>query len=197
MRAEEGSRVGRREALSALLVYVRPPSMARYRLLPLPSSLQLGWLRQEALGRCIPSSPISKAPLTFFSPRTGLPFYQDKLHEETVYRRFGEILTKVRPFLSRSFFPSLTFSPSQIRAPANKLSKTESDLKEFEDALEQHRAKGTEDQDLQKKVQKSRKRAGGKAAPAKKEASAPVRRTARARKARRSETPPSSPEHSE
>ena len=25
---------------------------------------------------------------------TGLPFYQDKLHEETVYKRFGEILTK-------------------------------------------------------------------------------------------------------
>lgn len=25
----------------------------------------------------------------------GLPFYQDKLHEETVYKRFQEILTKV------------------------------------------------------------------------------------------------------
>lgn len=25
----------------------------------------------------------------------GLPFYRDKLHEETVYKRFGEILTKV------------------------------------------------------------------------------------------------------
>ncbi|GAA5867223.1 hypothetical protein JCM8547_003124 [Rhodosporidiobolus lusitaniae] len=101
----------------------------------------------------------------------GLPFYQDKLHEETVFKRFGEILAK-------------------IRAPTNKLSKTESDLKEFEDALEAHRAKGSEDQDLQRKVQKVRKRAGGKAAPAK---AAPTRRTARGRKAR-SETPPSSPE---
>jgi hypothetical protein len=25
----------------------------------------------------------------------GLPFYQDKLHEETVFNRFNEILTKV------------------------------------------------------------------------------------------------------
>jgi len=30
----------------------------------------------------------------------GVPFYQDKLHEETVYKRFGEILTKVRRSLS-------------------------------------------------------------------------------------------------
>jgi hypothetical protein len=27
--------------------------------------------------------------------RSRLPFYQDKLHEETVYRRFTEILVKV------------------------------------------------------------------------------------------------------
>ncbi|GAA5885058.1 hypothetical protein JCM16303_006383 [Sporobolomyces ruberrimus] len=94
----------------------------------------------------------------------GLPFYQDKLHEETVYKRFGEILTK-------------------IRAPTNKLSKTDGELKEFEDALEQHRAKGTEDQEMQRKVQKSRKK-GGKAA-------APARRTTR-KKAQ--STPPSSPE---
>ncbi|GAA6015382.1 hypothetical protein JCM10207_008969 [Rhodosporidiobolus poonsookiae] len=105
----------------------------------------------------------------------GLPFYQDKLHEETVFKRFGEILAK-------------------IRAPANKLNRTEADLKEFEDALEQHRAKGSEDQEMQRKVQKSRKRggagAGGKAAAVK--SAAPPRRTGRARKARRSETPPSS-----
>ncbi|BGP16184.1 condensin complex non-SMC subunit Cnd1 [Rhodosporidiobolus nylandii] len=101
----------------------------------------------------------------------GLPFYQDKLHEETVFKRFGEILGK-------------------IRAPTNKLSRSETDLKEFEDALEAHRAKGSEDQELQKKVQKSRKRGtAAKAAPAE----AP-RRGTRARKARRSETPPSSPE---
>ena len=29
-----------------------------------------------------------------FVDSTGQPFYQDKLHEETVYKRFGEILTK-------------------------------------------------------------------------------------------------------
>ncbi|BGP32073.1 condensin complex non-SMC subunit Cnd1 [Rhodotorula toruloides] len=103
----------------------------------------------------------------------GLPFYQDKLHEETVFKRFGEILAK-------------------IRAPTNKLNKTESDLKEFEDALEAHRAKGAEDQDLTKKVAKSRRR--GTAAPkAAAAAAAPARRTARRTKAR-SETPPSSPE---
>ncbi|EGU12311.1 Condensin complex subunit 1 [Rhodotorula toruloides ATCC 204091] len=101
----------------------------------------------------------------------GLPFYQDKLHEETVFKRFGEILAK-------------------IRAPTNKLNKTESDLKEFEDALEAHRAKGAEDQDLTKKVAKSRRR--GAAAP-KAAAAAPARRAARRAKAR-SETPPSSPE---
>ncbi|GAA5907855.1 condensin subunit YCS4 [Sporobolomyces salmoneus] len=95
----------------------------------------------------------------------GLPFYQDKLHEETVYKRFGEILTK-------------------IRAPTNKLSKTDGELKEFEDALERYRAKGTEDQEMQRKVQKSRKKGGAKAA-------APTRRNAR-RKAQ--STPPSSPE---
>lgn len=43
-----------------------------------------------------------------------LPFYQDKLHEETVFRRFTEILTKAR---------------------ANKNSnKPETELKEFETA---------------------------------------------------------------
>ncbi|GAA6027146.1 hypothetical protein JCM8097_002429 [Rhodosporidiobolus ruineniae] len=112
----------------------------------------------------------------------GLPFYQDKLHEETVFKRFGEILGK-------------------IRAPTNKLAKTdENGLKEFEDALEQHRAKGSEDQDLQRKVQKSR----GRRAPAGKgrqQASTPAkptRRTGRApaRKAR-SETPPSSDDDEE
>ncbi|GAA5829706.1 hypothetical protein JCM3766R1_001272 [Sporobolomyces carnicolor] len=98
----------------------------------------------------------------------GLPFYQDKLHEETVYKRFGEILTK-------------------IRAPTNKLSKTDGELKEFEDALERYRAKGTEDQEMQRKVQKSRKRGGAKPAAA----PAPARRNAR-RKAQ--STPSSSPE---
>lgn len=98
--------------------------------------------------------------------------------------------------------------PLQIRAPTNKLNRTESDLKEFEDALEAHRAKGAEDQDLQRKVQKSRARGGagargGAAAAAKAKATsaaAPARRGARRAAATKaaargqSETPPSSPE---
>lgn len=39
------------------------------------------------------------------------------------------------------------------------MSKNEADLKEFEDALEAHKTKGEENQDLEKKVQKSKKKA--------------------------------------
>ncbi|KWU41778.1 hypothetical protein RHOSPDRAFT_22371, partial [Rhodotorula sp. JG-1b] len=100
----------------------------------------------------------------------GLPFYQDKLHEETVYKRFGEILTK---------------------ASYQSLNRTESDLKDFEDALEKHRAKGAEDQEVERKVQKSRRRAP----TAKAAAAAPARRNnARRARVQQSETPPSSPE---
>ncbi|ORY92830.1 non-SMC mitotic condensation complex subunit 1-domain-containing protein [Leucosporidium creatinivorum] len=89
----------------------------------------------------------------------GLPFYQDKLHEETVFKRFQEILTK---------------------ANSNKVSKNEQDLKEFADALEEHRAKGSEEQEMARKVQKSKKKATkGKARPRRKAVS---------------ESPPSSPE---
>lgn len=31
----------------------------------------------------------------------GLPFYQDKLHEETVFNRFNDILVKVTPSSNR------------------------------------------------------------------------------------------------
>jgi condensin complex subunit 1 len=78
-----------------------------------------------------------------------LPFYQDKLHEETVYRRFNEILVKAR---------------------GNKLSanKPEAELKEFETILAEHRAKGEEDQALAanavKKTAKARRK-GARAAP--------------------------------
>ena len=47
---------------------------------------------------------------------SGLPFYQDKLHEETVYKRFGEILTKVSTQRRDSFMPSLTHATSQRRS---------------------------------------------------------------------------------
>lgn len=90
----------------------------------------------------------------------GLPFYQDKLHEETVYKRFQEILNKVRPLRFTGAFSRTRSNPHHHRqARNNKVSKNESDLKEFEDALEEHRAKGTEDQEVQKKVAKEKKKA--------------------------------------
>ncbi|GHJ88861.1 hypothetical protein NliqN6_5263 [Naganishia liquefaciens] len=91
----------------------------------------------------------------------GLPFYQDKLHEETVYRRFNEIL---------------------LKAKSNKQSgKPEAELKEFEQILAEHKVKGEEDQALEadavKKTNKAKRKAAAKpAAPA---------RTAAQRKARR------------
>ncbi|KAK4702260.1 condensin complex subunit 1, partial [Phenoliferia sp. Uapishka_3] len=83
----------------------------------------------------------------------GLPYYQDKLHEEGVYKRFQEILAKAR---------------------TNKVNKNDQDIKEFEDALEEHRAKGTEDQELSRKVAKSKKKtkAKAKARPKRKAAAA-------------------------
>ena len=41
----------------------------------------------------------------------------------------------------------------------NNKSKNEADLKEFEDALEAHKAKGEENEAIEKKVQKSKKKA--------------------------------------
>ncbi|KAM0787854.1 hypothetical protein ACM66B_003907 [Microbotryomycetes sp. NB124-2] len=72
----------------------------------------------------------------------GLPFYQDKLHEEEVFKRFTEILSK---------------------AQSNKVSKNEQDLQEFANALEEHRVKGTEEQEMTRKVQKSKRKAATKA----------------------------------
>ncbi|OCB84889.1 hypothetical protein A7U60_g8111 [Sanghuangporus baumii] len=73
----------------------------------------------------------------------GLPFYQDKLHEETVFARFSEILAKAR---------------------SNKSSnKPDSELKEFEGILEEHKRQGEEDHALEK-------RAEGKKAAARKRA---------------------------
>ncbi|TDL22771.1 hypothetical protein BD410DRAFT_898004 [Rickenella mellea] len=79
----------------------------------------------------------------------GVPFYQDKLHEETVFTRFTDILAKARSNKSAN--------------------KPDSELKEFETILEEHRRQGEEDQALQK-------RAEGKKAAAKKRA---TRKTAR------------------
>ncbi|KAI8974763.1 non-SMC mitotic condensation complex subunit 1-domain-containing protein [Trametes punicea] len=63
----------------------------------------------------------------------GLQFYRDKLHEEAVYTRFQEILTKAR---------------------ANKSpNKPDAELNEFETMLEESRRQGAEDQDFEKTVQ--------------------------------------------
>ncbi|WVF66251.1 hypothetical protein IAT40_000991 [Kwoniella sp. CBS 6097] len=80
----------------------------------------------------------------------GLPFYQDKLHEETVFRRFTEILAKAR---------------------ANKAAnKPETELKEFEAILTEHQAKGLEDQalelDVLKKTKAAKRRAAKRPPPA-------------------------------
>ncbi|KAJ6612245.1 non-SMC mitotic condensation complex subunit 1-domain-containing protein [Mycena sp. CBHHK59/15] len=74
----------------------------------------------------------------------GLPFYRDKLHEETVFERFTEILNKAR----------------QNKSP----NKPDTELAEFEQILEENRMQGEEDRDLEKRVQ-------GKKAAAKKKAS--------------------------
>ena len=65
----------------------------------------------------------------------GLPFYRDKLHEEVVYGRFQDVLTKVK----RAEFPPPPPSLPEIitrdnkQARSNKIAnKSESDLAEFE-----------------------------------------------------------------
>ncbi|KAJ7052444.1 non-SMC mitotic condensation complex subunit 1-domain-containing protein [Mycena amicta] len=73
----------------------------------------------------------------------GLAFYRDKLHEEVVFERFTEILNKAR----------------QNKSP----NKPDTELAEFEQILEEHRAQGEQDRDLEKRVQ-------GKKAAAKKKA---------------------------
>ncbi|KAF8524318.1 non-SMC mitotic condensation complex subunit 1-domain-containing protein [Hysterangium stoloniferum] len=73
----------------------------------------------------------------------GLPFYQDKLHEETVFNRFNDLLVKARTNRSAN--------------------KPDSELKEFETILTEHKQQGEEDQALEKRVE-------GKRAAAKKRA---------------------------
>ncbi|KAH9858536.1 non-SMC mitotic condensation complex subunit 1-domain-containing protein [Lenzites betulinus] len=79
----------------------------------------------------------------------GLQFYRDKLHEEAVYTRFQEILTKARSNKSAN--------------------KPDAELNEFENILAENRRQGAEDQDFEKRVE-------GRKAIAKKRA---TRRTAR------------------
>lgn len=79
----------------------------------------------------------------------GLQFYRDKLHEEGVYDRFSEILSKARSNKSAN--------------------KPDTELNEFESILDEHRRQGEEDQAFEKRVE-------GKKAAAKRKA---TRRSAR------------------
>ncbi|KAG8711565.1 Condensin complex subunit [Ceratobasidium sp. 423] len=63
----------------------------------------------------------------------GLPFYQDKLHEETVYMRFNEILVKARQNKSAN--------------------KPDTELNEFEAILQEHKNKGEQDNELAKRTE--------------------------------------------
>lgn len=58
---------------------------------------------------------------------------------------------------------------NRTQAQANKVSKNEQDLQEFANALEEHRAKGTEEQEMTRKVQKSKRKAAASKAKAKRE----------------------------
>ncbi|KAG1748403.1 non-SMC mitotic condensation complex subunit 1 [Suillus paluster] len=79
----------------------------------------------------------------------GLQFYRDKLHEEGVFDRFSDILTKARSNKSAN--------------------KPDTELNEFESILDEHRRQGAEDQAFEKRVE-------GKKAAAKRKA---TRRSAR------------------
>jgi condensin complex subunit 1 len=79
----------------------------------------------------------------------GLQFYRDKLHEEGVFDRFSEILSKARSNKSAN--------------------KPDTELNEFESILDEHRRQGEEDQAFEKRVE-------GKKAAAKRKA---TRRSAR------------------
>ncbi|KAG2142164.1 non-SMC mitotic condensation complex subunit 1-domain-containing protein [Suillus cothurnatus] len=73
----------------------------------------------------------------------GLQFYRDKLHEEGVFDRFSEILSKARSNKSAN--------------------KPDTELNEFESILDEHRRQGEEDQAFEKRVE-------GKKAAAKRKA---------------------------
>ncbi|KAG2008786.1 condensin [Coprinopsis cinerea AmutBmut pab1-1] len=71
----------------------------------------------------------------------GLQFYRDKLHEKGVYDKFMEILNKARQNKSKD--------------------KPDAELDEFEKILEEHKAQGEEDQALQNRVNKAKRKRGG------------------------------------
>lgn len=83
----------------------------------------------------------------------GLPFYQDKLHEETVFSRFSEILQKVLSFHLHAMRTSVTNRlPFQDRANKSA-NKPDTELKEFEVILTEFKQQGADDHDFEKKVE--------------------------------------------
>ncbi|PIL36517.1 hypothetical protein GSI_00206 [Ganoderma sinense ZZ0214-1] len=74
----------------------------------------------------------------------GLQFYRDKLHEETVFARFQEILVKARQNKSAN--------------------KPDAELNDFEAVLEENRRQGADDQEFEKRVEKGKAAAKKRAA---------------------------------
>lgn len=108
-----------------------------------------------------PRAALSLTPRPARIPPQSLPFYQDKLYEEKVFKRFAEILTKAR---------------------GNKqANKPDAELNEFEAILENHKRSGEEGQELDAAVAKTAQAAtrrkaatsGKKAAPAKRASACP------------------------
>ncbi|KAI1792515.1 non-SMC mitotic condensation complex subunit 1-domain-containing protein [Ganoderma leucocontextum] len=74
----------------------------------------------------------------------GLQFYRDKLHEETVFARFQEILVKARQNKSAN--------------------KPDAELNDFEAVLDENRRQGADDQEFEKRVEKGKAAAKKRAA---------------------------------
>lgn len=98
----------------------------------------------------------------------GLPFYQDKLYHPEVYKRFTEILAKIRS------------GKSGGQAKAG-----ETDLREFEDTLAQASAQGRNDHEAedqtQAQVAKAERRRAREQPAAARRTAQPTRRSARSR----------------
>lgn len=72
--------------------------MEGYRILSITTAFQVGTINEEVDRGVSPT----RLHITAHSVELmcSLPFYQDKLHEEKVFQRFNEILTKVGPAYS-------------------------------------------------------------------------------------------------
>ncbi len=98
-----------------------------------------------------------------------LPFYQDKLHNPEVYRRFTEILAKAR----------------SNRTPGAAKKDSEAELAEFEAMLGRYRDQGEEDEALGGAAQTQISKARATRAPAAKKPAAAKKTAAKKPKTRR------------